>query len=79
MAERKLVVVRSPFFSGPRMVGVGEVWGAEDPIVKSYPNAFRPLEIKSSEEAAPVRRPARKTTTRRASTSKPKPKATTKK
>jgi len=79
MAERKLVVVRSPFFAGSRMVGIGEVWGAEDRIVKSYPNAFRPLEIKSSEEVAPVTRPARKTTTRRASTAKSKPKATTKK
>lgn len=68
MAERKLVVVRSPFFAGTRMVGVGEVWDETDAIVKSYPNAFRPLEIKSSVTAAPARR----TAVRRASRSKPK-------
>lgn len=61
MPERKLVVVRSPFFSGPRMVGVGEVWDASDAIVKSYPNAFSPLEIKSSVENAPA---VRRTTPR---------------
>ena len=74
MAERKLVVVRSPFFAGPRMVGVGEVWGADDPIVRSYPKAFRPLEVKTSEAPAePVRRPTRRTAPRTA-----KPKSTTK-
>lgn len=55
MAERKLVVVRSPFFAGTRMVGIGEVWATDDPIVKSYPRAFTELEIKSSVEAKPRR------------------------
>jgi hypothetical protein len=62
MAERKLVVVRSPFFAGRRMVGVGEVWGADDPIVKSYPNAFRDLEVKTSVEPQARTSPARRTT-----------------
>lgn len=69
MAERKLVVVRSPFFVGTRMVGVGEVWGDDDPVVKGYPGAFRPLEIKTSVEAAP--RP-RRSTSRSSSKSTPK-------
>lgn len=60
MAERKLVVVRSPFFSGSRMVGLGEVWGADDPIVRSYPTAFRDLEVKTSIQATPVRRVVRR-------------------
>lgn len=68
MAERKLVVVRSPFFAGTRMVGVGEVWAAEDRIVKSYPNAFRPLEVKSSEVAAAPKRTTAKRTVRRPAT-----------
>lgn len=76
MAERKLVVVRSPFFTGNRMVGVGEVWGADDPVVRNYPNAFRPLDVKSSVEAASAA-PKRRTAVRRATRSKPK--ATTKK
>ncbi len=54
MAESKrgLVVVRSPFFVGGRMVGVGEVWSEDDSVVKGYPNAFRPLEVKSSSVVA---------------------------
>lgn len=81
MAERKLVVVRSPFFAGTRMVGVGEVWDESDAIVKNYPGAFRPLEIKSSGEAAPVRRAPRRSTSKstRSTSSKSAPKRQAKK
>lgn len=70
-----LVVVRSPFFAGTRMVGVGEVWAASDPVVKNYPRAFKVLEVKSSTEPKrSVVRPAPRRTSR--SSAK---KATTKK
>jgi hypothetical protein len=57
-------------------VGVGEVWDASDAIVKSYPNAFTPLEIKSSVEKAPV---VRRTTSTRTTRKSPATKKSAKK
>ena len=46
-----LVVCRNPFFAGETLVQGGSVWAQDDPIVKSYPEAFRPLVVSSSKPA----------------------------
>lgn len=61
MADKKLVVVRSPFFLGSRLVGVGEIYADDDPVVVGRPRAFGPVEVKASQPEQP-----RRTHTRRA-------------
>jgi hypothetical protein len=52
-----LVVVRTSFFAGNTLVRGGDVWAADDPVVKHYPAAFRPLEVhRSKPQKAPVTR-----------------------
>lgn len=54
-----LVVVRSSFFVGNTLVPSGEVWTADDRLVRSHPQAFRPLEVNASDpERAPRVRPS---------------------
>jgi len=61
-----LVVARTSFFSGTLLVRGGDVWAEDDPIVKHYRQAFRPLEVHRSPIAkpapprAPLRRPAKR-------------------
>jgi len=49
--EGDLVVVRSSFFAGSKLVRAGDVWAADDPVVTHYPAAFKPLVIQSSKAA----------------------------
>ena len=54
MSDRDdLVVVRASFFAGNTLVRGGDVWAADDPVVKHYQAAFRPLEIHRSRPAKP--------------------------
>ena len=67
MTLTELVVCKSSFFSGNTLVRAGDVWAADDPVVRHNAAAFRPLEVHKSRPA--VSRPAEapKRTTRRTS------------
>jgi hypothetical protein len=49
------VVARQGFFVGNRLVPGGEVWAADDPLVKAYKANFRPLEAQESDPPKPAR------------------------
>lgn len=53
-----LVVVRTPFFVGNMLVRGGEVWAANDRVVRSHRSSFAPLEVRESDpEPEPRQRP----------------------
>lgn len=58
MADVDLVVAKSSFFAGNRLVRAGEVWDGGDPVVKHYPAGFRPLEVQRSRPARAPRESA---------------------
>lgn len=43
-----LVVARTSYATSTIFVHAGEVWVEDDPVVKNYPAAFKPLVVKSS-------------------------------
>lgn len=53
-----LAVARSSFFMGNTLVRAGDVWAADDPVVRTHPNSFRVLEVFASDPPKPPR-PAR--------------------
>lgn len=58
IARDDLVVVRTPFFVGNTLVRGGEVWTADDRVVRSHRSAFAPLEVRVSDpEPEPRQRP----------------------
>lgn len=59
-----LAVARSSFFMGNTLVRAGDVWAADDPVVRAHHHSFRPLEVYTGDSPRPrlprvaVRRPA---------------------
>ena len=49
------VVARQAFFVGSKLVPAGQVWDADDPLVKAYKSQFRPLEAQQSDPPKPPR------------------------
>lgn len=47
-----LVVVRTSFFAGNKLVRAGDVWSADDPVVRHYPAAFKELVVQQSASSA---------------------------
>ena len=57
-----LAVARSSFFMGNTLVRAGDVWAADDPVVRTHPNSFRSLEVFTADPPKPPRpsRPAKR-------------------
>jgi hypothetical protein len=51
------VVARQGFFVGNKLVPAGQVWDADDPLVKTYKGQFKPLEAHQSDPPKPPRPP----------------------
>lgn len=51
------VVARQAFFVGNKLVPGGQVWDADDPLVKAYGANFGPLLAQQSDPPKPQRAP----------------------